>query len=127
MKNSLRLWARSPLIGHGVTTSLDKNSLGLGLVSQNMWLEVGIETGILGFLAFGFGFFGSIREALKRNRGSTTTLFVLCALAAQILVGMNFTSTLPRLDYWLLFFFAVLVVVPAGVSAAPRRAPGGLL
>ena len=93
----------------------------LALVREgSLWIEVGIEAGILGVLAFGFGLLKSVRDCVKNHPRSANILPVLCALAVHFLVNMSFTSTFPRLDYWLLFFFALYAVIPAGVRRDPE-------
>jgi O-antigen ligase len=108
VKNSLRVWKSHPLFGMGVPPlPADKTVHGLGQTSESMWLEVGVESGLLGFLAFGFAIFKSISDSMKKTQDIGLVILVVAALAAHLIVSMNFTSTFPRLDYWLLFFFAL--------------------
>lgn len=100
--NSLQLWSQHPILGEGVSTSVDKNGKGLAFVSESMWLEVGVESGLLGFFAFGFALLKTLWDAVQGRW--RFALPILCAVAAHMVVDMNFTSTFPRLDYWLLFF-----------------------
>lgn len=105
--NSLRLWKDHPLFGMGVPPlSGDKRIHGLGQTSESMWLEVGVESGLLGFLTFAFGILKTMTDAIRGSTCEVTVLLVAAALAAHLIISMNLTSTFPRLDYWLLFFFA---------------------
>jgi hypothetical protein len=107
MIQSVKLWKDHPLIGMGVPPIPEnKNLPGLGLTSENMWLEIGIESGLLGFLAFIYAIFKTLHTFLWANKNREIVILVSAALTAHFLVSMNLTSTFPRLDYWLLFFFA---------------------
>jgi hypothetical protein len=107
--NSLKLWAQHPLLGMGSIPSPSGGQVphGLGQSSEDMWLEVGVESGLLGFLAFLFALGWNLKDAWQKVRDQDLKFLVGAALAAHFLVSMNFTSTFPRLDYWLLFYLAV--------------------
>jgi hypothetical protein len=119
MKNALKLWSQHPWLGDGVAVSAT-NPQGQKLIPvvENMWLEVAVEAGGLGFLAFAYGLFRTMGEPLWRRPAKSDVVLVLSAVTVHLLVNMNFSGTFPRLDYWLLFFLAVHLL---GRYAEPRR------
>ncbi len=99
---------KHPWLGIGVPPlSADRGLNGLGQTNQSMWVEVLIESGTLGFLAFLFGLGKSLYDAVGRKNDLSFVILIFAAIIPHFSVSMNFTSTFPRLDYWLLFFFAV--------------------
>jgi O-antigen ligase len=118
MRESLELERKNPWLGTGVPPLLEgKNYQGLGQTSGNMWLEIIVESGLFGFLAFLYAIFNTLRAFLGSNRNQTVVLLVSAALASHFAISMNFTSTFPRLDYWLLFFFAARICLEAKTRA----------
>jgi hypothetical protein len=107
IRNGLNRWKEHPLLGAGAARASDPSTQGLGLVSENMWLEVGMESGLLGFLAFAFAILKTVWDAFRKSANPAISILVLSALAVHLLVDMNFTPTFPRLDYWILFFLSV--------------------
>ena len=107
--NSLRLWGERPLLGRGVIPSPSNGKVlhGMGQSSESMWLEIGVESGLVGFLAFAYALFRTIRSAAGACGDEDLLILVAAGLAVHLVVSMNFTSTFPRLDYWLLFFLAM--------------------
>ena len=97
-----------PFIGIGVPPlAANRGMNGLGQTCQSMWLEILIESGFLGFFAFLFGLVKSLRDAIGKNHNLDQIILLSAAFLPHFLVSMNFTSTFPRLDYWILFFFAI--------------------
>jgi uncharacterized protein YhhL (DUF1145 family) len=112
VRHSLELGAEHPLVGMGVPPhSVERGFHGLGQTSESMWLEVLVETGLLGLLAFSLGMFGTVFSAAKNGADPSVTLLVLSALAIHCLISMNLTSTFPRLDYWIIYFFGIRVLL----------------
>lgn len=110
--HSLELWRNHPLLGMGVPSpSADKGLHGLGQTSESMWLEVGVETGTLGFLAYAFGLLKTAADAARDAKSKVVLLLVAAALAAHMVISMNLTSTFPRLDYWILYFFTIRLLL----------------
>lgn len=111
VKRSLKLWGEHPVLGMGVLPlSHDTGTRGLGMSSESMWLEVAVESGTLGLLAFLYAIGRILLGALGKNPAIDRKILVAGALTAHWLVSMNFTSTFPRLDYWLIFFFYICLL-----------------
>ncbi len=107
--NSLKLWRQHPLLGMGAIPSPSGGRVlqGMGQSSESMWLEVGVEAGMLGFLSFCFAITRTLQVSFSRCQNADMVVAAAAALAAHFIVSMNFTSTFPRLDYWLIFFFCI--------------------
>jgi hypothetical protein len=110
MKNALKLCGQHPWLGNGVVVAQEPSSQKLVPIVPNMWLEIAVESGGLGLLAFVYGLWRTIQNPLKRRPAKTDVVLVLSALAVHLLVDMNLTGTFPRLDYWLLFFLAIRIL-----------------
>ena len=124
LKDCLDLLAQHPLLGNGVAQTGDGK--GLSQVSMNTWLEIGIESGILGLLAFLWAVLGTMGAALGRNWKTTAALLVAGAWFAHFTVRYNFSQTFPRLDYWFLFFLSVRFLLlrrPEPVGKVPAKKP----
>ena len=120
-RKGLRSWGENPVLGSGSSAAAENHSGGLGVVSENMWLEIGIESGVLGFLAFAFALGRTVVEAAKRGANQAVMLLALSAIAVHLVVNMNFTMTFPRLDYWILFFLAISLMARPATLGKPRR------
>jgi len=118
--HSLKVWKEHPLLGMGVPPlESDRGLHGLGQTSESMWLEVGVETGLLGFLAYAFGLLKTMADAAKGMKDRSILLLVGAALAAFTIISMNLTSTFPRLDYWIIYFFAVRLLLEVKKEGTP--------
>ena len=97
MRDSLKLWQQHPLLGNGVLPQSETDNRGLSQFSMETWLEIGLESGTLGFLAFLFAVGTNMRLAWK----NFTVQFLL-------------SQTFPRLDYWLIFFLSIRLLLNSG-------------
>jgi hypothetical protein len=104
--NGLRLWSQHLILGNGIPVP-QKSQNGLGQTCQSTWVEVGVESGLLGFLAFLGAVIATMREARKHGTASEIKTLLTAAWVSQFIVALNLTGTYPRLDYWLLFFFSI--------------------
>jgi O-antigen ligase len=104
--HSLQLWKQHFILGNGVSTLPGKEA-GLGQLAENTWVELPVESGLLGLLAFLWALFRTLRQAFKLNKDVEAGILLGACLLAHFLVNLNFTATFPRLDYWILFFFCV--------------------
>ncbi len=102
----LKDWAQHPILGNGVARD-SSGEAKVTVTTDNMWLEVGMESGLLGFTAFVWGFFGSLKRAWKGGPPTLVKALVLGALVCHFTINMNLCQTFPRLDYWILFFMAL--------------------
>jgi O-antigen ligase len=110
--NSIKIWEQHPFFGRGVPPlSEDRGTTGLGQTAQSMWMEIWVETGIIGFLAFLFGFGKTIYDAVSKKNTLSLIILLTSALIPHFIISMNFTSTFPRLDYWLFFFFSIRMLL----------------
>lgn len=106
--NSIKSDEGHLLTGIGVPPlSKDRGTLGLGQTSQGMWFEILEESGILGLVGFLFAIGMNFFDASKGQAERYVFVLVAAAFIAHFGVSLNFTSTFPRLDYWLLFFFGL--------------------
>jgi O-Antigen ligase len=110
IKKSLILWKEHPWFGNGVVIATPSSTQKLAPIVSNIWLEIAVESGGLGLLAFAYGLFRTVQAPLKRHPAKADVIFVLSAVAVHLLVNMNLTGTFPRLDYWLLFFLAIRIL-----------------
>lgn len=93
------------------------NSSGMAPGSLNTWVEIGMESGFLGLLGFLFGVFYTLRVSLPGRMGKGTRLVLLAAGIVLFGINYNLSSNFPRLDYWLLFFYSILL---AGTAASEQ-------
>jgi hypothetical protein len=124
--NGIRGWARHPLLGNGVIP-FDFTMNGLGQPAENTWVELLMESGLLGFLGFIYAVGRTYWQAFERSGQIASKLFITGGVLAHFIVSLNFTATFPRLDYWILFFFAIhLLVQKKKETSSPkrRRTPG---
>ncbi|HTC22503.1 MAG TPA: hypothetical protein VK859_16730, partial [bacterium] len=91
----------------------------LTVTTEDMWLEVGMESGLVGFLAFLGAIAGTMRAAWGTASPSALKGLILAAWVSHFVVNMNFCQTFPRLDFWLLFFFSIRLLT--GVAQAPEE------
>jgi O-antigen ligase len=116
--------AERPVLGWGAVGA-DKPGPGearlLKPVATNTWVEVGVEAGLLGLLAFLHAIAVTIRSVLRRAAPEPRVL-LLAAMAAHLVVNLNFTQTFPRLDYWLLFVAALRLAIPHAEGPPDARA-----
>jgi hypothetical protein len=112
MVECIQAWSRHLYLGNGVVLETDGKSQGLSQISMDTWLEMGVESGILGIMAFIFALLATMREALIQTTKSGFEIFVLGAWVSHFLVSLNFTQTFPRLDYWLIFFVSISLLMP---------------
>jgi hypothetical protein len=118
----ISLWSNRLILGNGVIRLKGKHGQGLSQISMNTWLEIGVESGILGFSTFLFAILGSVLLALKHGRKSGFTLFMIAAWLSHFTVCYNFSQTFPRLDYWLFFFLSIrLLIIPLARSVESRQ------
>ena len=104
--HALQLWKQHFILGNGVSTLPGKEP-GLGQLAENTWVELPVESGLLGLLAFLWALFRTLRQAFKLNKDVEAGILLGACLLAHFLINLNFTATFPRLDYWILFFFCV--------------------
>jgi hypothetical protein len=107
MKLCLSLWKEHLWWGKGV--ELDPQKGGIKSLSTNTWLEIGMESGLFGVLAFLYALFRAIRTALSSRPNLEVKVLLLSAWVTHFLVNLNLSQTFPRLDYWLLFYFSILL------------------
>lgn len=123
---TLRHWGARPLLGWGSAMLPPLSQEGERLLrptTMNTWLEVGVESGLVGFAAFALALFVSMRLAWRGAADRRLRAYVLAAWAAHFLVNLSFTQTFPRLDYWLLFFLSVRLAWREAPALAAARAP----
>ncbi len=110
---ALQLWREHPFLGNGITPSLS-NGQKMTVSTEDMWLEVAMESGLLGLLAFAAAIGLTMREAWGRGPPSAAKGLVAAAWVSHFVINMNFCQTFPRLDFWLLFFFSVRLLAGSG-------------
>jgi hypothetical protein len=103
----LHLWEKHFLFGNGISLPANKNSQGLGQETPSMWVEIGMESGLLGVGTFLLAVLKTLYDSIRTNRNNAIKILIISAVTAHGLINMNFTATFPRLDYWLLFFLAI--------------------
>jgi O-antigen ligase len=115
LKDSVTLWMQHPLLGNGVTPQIeDNNSKGLSQFSGVTWTEVGLESGILGFFAFLFAILANMTLAWKKSFDINLKTLVLVAWLMHFGVQFILSQTFPRLDYWLIFFLSIRLLIKSG-------------
>jgi len=111
-KESLARWSQHPVLGNGVTQQEGENtSQGLSQFSLMTWSEIGLESGTLGVLAFLFAILSNMILAWKKGSGLDLKILVLTAWIVHFTVQFLLSQTFPRLDYWLLFFLSIRLLV----------------
>ena len=84
------------------------------------WSEIGLESGTLGVLAFLFAILSNMILAWKKGSGLDLKILVLTAWIVHFTVQFLLSQTFPRLDYWLLFFLSIRLLVK---SRQPQNHP----
>jgi hypothetical protein len=126
MLRALRLWKQHPLLGNGIP----KNSSGgqkVTVTTDNMWLEIGMESGLIGFLAFLGAIGGTMWMAWGTGPPSALKGLVLAAWVTHFAINMNFCQTFPRLDFWLFFFFSIRLLIESGPIQTVREKASTLI
>ncbi len=118
-KKGLKLWGDHFWLGQGYQPVKDYG--GLTTDVMNTWLEVGTESGLIGLLAFLFALFSIIQFSILQGANKGALLFTGLAWVIHFLVNYNLTTTFPRLDYWLLFFFSINLLVFKSVETEPNQ------
>ena len=96
-----------PLLGQGYQPIAGSSGMAPG--SLNTWIEIGLESGFLGLLGFVFAVLWTIRTAIPWPPEKGTLVLLLTAWTVLFGINYNLSSNFPRLDFWLLFFYAVLL------------------
>ncbi|MFM8268807.1 MAG: O-antigen ligase family protein [Pseudomonadota bacterium] len=91
----LKIWRKAPVFGAGITQRGGERH-GLDPLAINCWAEVLSEWGLWGLCSVLWLFMILFRGASLID--SKIAIFV------HALVNLNFTQTLPRLDFWILLF-----------------------
>ncbi len=105
----LKQWMENFWLGRGYRPVKDYG--GLTTDVMNTWLEIAMESGLLGLLAFLFAMLAIIRFSILYPAESGAIVFMGLGWAIHFIVNLNLTATFPRLDYWLLFFFSISLLV----------------
>jgi O-antigen ligase len=84
-----------------------------GLVTRtlNTWVEIGMESGLLGLMAFLFAVGSIAWRCLDFRENQAASVIACVAWTVQFGINYNLAPTFPRLDYWLLFFFSINLLV----------------
>ncbi len=115
LRESFHVWMLHPFLGNGVARSQDdKNSKGLSQFSMETWTELGLESGILGVLTFLFAILANMTMAWKKSSDSDLKNLVLVVWIIHFGVQFLLSQTFPRLDYWLIFFLSIRLLVKSG-------------
>ncbi len=120
---SFKLWMQHPLLGNGVIAP--KNNRGLIPYSMVTWLEIGLESGILGVAAFLFAILSNMKLAWKKCRNTSLKTLILTAWIIHFTVHLVFSQTFPRLDYWLLFFLSIRLLMKPEEEIQKTAKTGG--
>lgn len=110
MMDSLHLWADHPLLGNGVIKQGSENP-GLSQVSGVTWFEIGLESGILGVIAFLFAIGASMKLAWNQHAPHPIKTIILSCWIVHFGFQFFFSQTFPRLDSWLLFFLSIRLML----------------
>lgn len=107
----------NPLLGRGVVAGRDR---AIGTQTYNVWLEIGVESGLVGLLSFATAIAATIAWAVRRG---ATPHWLWAAWVIHLVVNFNFTQSFPRLDYWLWFFLAIRLAREHGRAHDITNAP----
>jgi len=116
----------NPLLGKGVVLRASPNDQGLAQVAMNTWVELKLESGWFGLLSFLFAVLATLRAALGRGVGDPWVDFLIAAWISHFLIHLNFTQTYPRLDYWLMFFLSIRLLLHRGEPLKKSASPPSL-
>jgi hypothetical protein len=111
MVDCIQIWSRHLFLGNGVYPIVNGENHGLSQISMNTWLEIAMESGILGIMTFIFSLLATMREAVVTGKSVSVFPFILAAWVSHFLVSLHFTQTFPRLDYWLIFFISISILI----------------
>ena len=112
-----------PWLGQGYQPMAGMEGMATGTL--NTWVEIGMESGLLGLASFLFALIYMMALSINSQTRPSTVVFLLTAWAVQFGINYNLAPTFPRLDYWLLFFFSILLAqTPTNSHAlkAPKSA-----
>jgi len=104
----LKIWRQSPIGGSGITHRGGERH-GLDPLATNCWAEVLSEWGLVGF--------SSLMLILIYLFRGANLLESKIAILVHGLVNLNFTQTLPRLDFWIILFALMYLEKPVAVGA----------
>jgi len=117
LRKSFHVWMLHPLLGNGIVRQPDdKNGKGLSQFSMETWTELGLESGILGVLTFLFAILANMTMAWKISSDMDLKNLVLVVWIIHFGVQFLLSQTFPRLDYWLIFFLSIRLLVKSGES-----------
>lgn len=116
---ALQLWKAHPLLGDGVPQN-SPGDQGVTVTTEDMWLEIAMESGVLGLLAFGIALGGTLGTAWARGSPGAVQALVLAAWVSHFVVNMNLCQTYPRLDFWLIFFLSIRLLAFPLPQAGPK-------
>jgi len=100
----LKIWRQSPIWGSGITLRGGERH-GLDPLATNCWAEVLSEWGLVGFFSVAWILLFLFRGA--------SLIESKIAILVHALVNLNFTQTLPRLDFWIILFALMYLKSPA--------------
>jgi hypothetical protein len=127
-KESLALWMQHPVLGNGVTPQVGvNNSQGLSQFSLVTWTEIGLESGTLGVLAFLFAILSNMTTAWRKSPNFELKTIIFAAWFIHFSVQFLLSQTFPRLDYWLIFFLSIRLLLKSGESRSDSESSGGTI
>jgi O-antigen ligase len=116
-QNGISQWNRHLWLGDGAQT--DPHDKKLFPAYENTWLEIGLESGLMGFLAFLFAVGSTILGAFQGERlGPALKLILAAAWIVHFGINLNLCQTFPRLDFWLLFYFSIYLLTKPNMEKA---------
>jgi hypothetical protein len=125
-KDSFALWMQHPVLGNGVTPQVGpNNSQGLSQFSMVTWTEIGLESGTLGVLAFLFAVLSNMATAWKKSPDADLKTIVFLAWLIHFSIQFLLSQTFPRLDYWLIFFLSIRLLLKSGEPGSNLPSTGG--
>jgi len=122
MQESLQRWSEHPLLGNGVT-KINPADQGLSQLSIVTWFEIGLESGVLGVAAFLYAILANMRLAWNGAPPGPIRSLVLSAWLVHFGFQLFFSQTFPRLDYWLLFFLSIRLLLDSGGGEKSKISP----
>lgn len=106
IRDAVTYWKEHAILGNGAQR--DPATGHIETQTMNTWLEIAVESGILGLTGLLFAVGSTVRAAWNHGKRLGNLKWVLCvAWIIHFGVNLNLTQTFPRLDYWLLFFFSI--------------------
>ncbi len=113
---SLKICKLHPFLGNGIYAGSGVGGNGLGQLAMNTWLEIGLESGAFGVLTFLGALLASMRWALKGGFFPGEKFWAFAAWTSHLALNLNLTQTFPRLDYWLIFYFSIYLLIRSGLK-----------